>query len=549
MTGTTQQKTLRVKLAKTGFYAGFNRVVAVGSKFLIVLLILWAAVFPAHAMAILSSIREFVSSRFGIWYMYSIALFSVTCVFLAFWPSTGKLRIGTQDERPEFYRFSLISLLFGAGIGIGMLTYSTAEPIFHFANNPDVIRGSVDALSAETVRSAYKWSFLHWGLSAWGVYAFTGLAIGYFSYSRGLPLTIRSALMPLFGNKLSGTLGHIIDIVAVVATLLGVAVTIGFGISQFASGIYNISGMEWIMKENGAPTNGAMVLFLIVIMGASTLSALSGVGKGIKWLSNVNMGLTIFLLAFFLIFGATGFAIKSFFVGIWDYLLALPVMATQVWSDDGSATGKALSEWQSGWTIFYWAWWIAFAPFVGLFFARVSRGRSIREYVFGTMIVPSLISFIWFAFIGGTALNLELTGAANNTILGAELSSQLYATINVMLSSGLAKLMSGVIVILLLLYLVTSADSAILVINTIVSAGKPTTNEAKHILVWGSVLTVMIAVLLMAGGLDAVKAAMIIGALPFSFVIVLMCISILKALILDGRKSNAPGLGNNSTKL
>ncbi len=541
MTSETGQKTLRIKLAKNGFYKGFNRIVAVGSKSLIVLLILWAAVFPANAMSVLSSVKGLVSSHFGVWYMYVMALFSLTCIFLALWPSTGKIKLGAEGDTPEFSRFSWISMLFGAGIGIGMLTYSTAEPLFHFANNPDVIQGSVEALSLETVRSAFKWSFMHWGFLAWGVYAFTGLAIGYFSYTRGLPLTIRSALMPLFGEKLSGPLGHTIDIVAVVATLLGVAVTIGFGISQFASGVHNISGLDWIINDKGVPTNGAMILFLIVIMGASTVSALSGVGKGIKWLSNLNMGLSIFLLGFFLIFGASGFALKSLFLGLWDYVIALPSMTMQVWSDDTTPTGKALADWQSGWTIFYWAWWIAFAPFVGLFFARVSRGRSIREYIFGTMFIPSIVGFVWFAVIGGTALNLELTGVANGAILDADLSSQLYATLNVMLGSGLAKIMSGVIVILLLTYLVTSADSAILVINTIVSGGKPSTNAAKHIVVWGSVLTVMIAALLMAGGLEAVKTAMIIGALPFSLVIVLMCVSTLKALFVDVKKDSNDG--------
>ncbi len=534
-----KQKALRIKLEKSGFYEGLIKTVAVGSKILIVLLILWAAVVPKSAAEILNLINVFVSAHFNVWYLYIMVLFSVTCFALALWPASGKLRLGTEDERPEFSRFSWISMLFGAGIGIGMLTYSTAEPIFHFTNNPEIIRGNVESLSAQAVRPAFQWSFMHWGLSAWGVYAFTGLAIGYFSYSRGLPLTIRSALMPIFGKKLSGTLGHVVDIVAVVATLLGVAVTIGFGISQFASGVFNITGLDWIMNGNGAPTNGAMVTFLVVIMGASTLSALSGVGKGIKWLSNINMGLTIFILSFFLIFGATGFALKSFFIGIWDYLTALPVMATQVMNNDGSETGKALANWQSDWTIFYWAWWIAFAPFVGLFFARVSRGRTIREYIVGTMVVPALVGFVWFAFIGGTALDLELSGVANQEILNADLSSQLYATLNVMLSAGLAKIMSAIIVVLLLTYLVTSADSAILVINTIVSAGAPANaNAAKHILVWGSVLTIMIAVLLMAGGLDAVKSAMIIGALPFSLVIVLMCFSLVLAVHKDSRNKN-----------
>ncbi len=535
MTKEFHQTELAIKTATTGFYSGFNRIVAIGSKILIGALILWAAFFPEHAMAMLNGLRGLVSAHFSYWYMYTMVLFSVTCMGLALWPTTGKLRLGKADERPEFSRFSWISMLFGAGIGIGMLTYSTAEPLFHFANNPDVIRGSVDALSAETVRSAYKWSFMHWGLWAWGVYALTGLALGYFSYSRGLPLTIRSALVPLFGKRLSGPFGHLIDIVAVVATLLGVAVTIGFGISQFSSGVHSIFQAGWIINADGSPTTSAMILFLVIIMGASTLSALSGVGRGIKWLSNLNMGLTIFLLAFFMIFGASAFAFKAFFFGIWDYLIGLPIMATRVWSDTGTETGKALSSWQADWTIFYWAWWIAFAPFVGLFFARVSRGRSIREYIFGTMVIPSVMGFVWFAAIGGTALNLELTGVAQNAILDADLSSQLYATLNVMLSSGLATAMSVVIVILLLTYLVTSADSAILVINTIASAGKTTENASKHILVWGGVLTTMIAVLLLAGGLDAVKAAMIIGALPFSLVIVLMCISLIKTLLWDER--------------
>lgn len=541
MTSETKQRGLRIKLAKTGFYSGFNRIVAVGSKMLIVLLIVWAAVFPNNAMTVLSQIEKFVTTNFGIWYMYSMLVFSLTCLFLAVWPSTGKVRLGLATDRPEFSRFSWISMLFSAGVGIGLLTYSTAEPIFNIANNPDIIKGSVEALKVETIRSAYKWSFLHWGLSAWGVYACTGLAIGYFSYSKGLPLTIRSALMPLFGKKLSGTLGHIIDIVAVVATLLGVAVTIGFGISQFASGVHSISGMDWIIDEQGTPTSGAMILFLVVIMGASTLSALSGVGRGIKWLSNLNMGLTIFLLLFFLVLGSTGFAISSFFVGVWDYMIALPVIATEIWHDDGSATGKALADWQSAWTIFYWAWWTAFAPFVGLFFARISRGRTIREYVIGTMIIPSLVGFIWFAFIGGTALDLELNGGANGAIFNADYSAQLYATINVMLGSAYAKIMSGIIVILLLTYLVTSADSAILVINTIISAGESKTSAAKHILVWGGILTTMIAVLLMAGGLDAVKAAMIIGALPFSVVVVLMCVSLIRSLVF-GQKQSEPDL-------
>jgi len=425
-------------------------------------------------------------------------------------------------------------MLFGAGIGIGMLTFATAEPIYHFTNSPEIITGLADSQSPEAVRSAYKWSFLHWGVSAWSCYALVGLALGFFAYSRGLPLTIRSALQPLFGRYMSGMLGHIVDIVAVIATIVGISVTIGYGVSQFVSGLQNISGADWLTKADGAPQIGVMLICLLIIVGASTLSALSGVGRGIKWLSNLNMGLSFFIILFLLIFGATAFAFQAFFVGLWDYVLALPRMATQIWSDDGSETGKALADWQGAWTIFYWAWWVAFAPFVGVFFARISRGRSVREYVFGTLIIPSLMCFVWFAAAGGTAIDLELNGIASGSILEADVSAQLFATINAMLGPLLAKLMSVVIVILLLTYLVTSADSAVLVINTITSAGNETAKGRAHIIVWGLILAAAIGVLLVAGGLDAINAAMIVGALPFSVVMALMAIALIKALIKDG---------------
>jgi len=287
-------------------------------------------------------------------------------------------------------------------------------------------------------------------------------------------------------------------------------------------------------KADGTPQLSVMLACLLIIVGASTLSALSGVGRGIKWLSNLNMGLSFFIILFLLIFGATAFAFKAFFVGLWDYLLALPRMSVEIWSNDGSKTGKALANWQGGWTIFYWAWWVAFAPFVGVFFARISRGRSVREYVLGTLIIPSLMCFVWFAAAGGTAINLELNGSAGGTILEADTSAQLFSTINVMLAPLLAKLMSVVIVVLLLTYLVTSADSAVLVINTIASAGHESPKGRIHIIFWGVILASAIGVLLVAGGLDAINAAMIVGALPFSVVMALMAIALIKALIRDG---------------
>ena len=239
---------LNIDTRTDGFYAGFNHFVAVGSKVLIGLLILWAAVFPDQAGAALSTLNSWLLAHFGHWYMYVVFFYILVCVGLAAWPATGRIHLGKPGETPEFSRFSWFSMMFGAGIGIGMLTYATTEPIFHFGNNPDVIRGNVLSETFDNVRPAFKWSFLHWGFSAWACYALVGLALAFFSYSRGLPLTIRSGLTPLFGKALSGPLGHIVDIVSVIATILGVSVTIGYGVSQFASGIFNITGAGWIMK-------------------------------------------------------------------------------------------------------------------------------------------------------------------------------------------------------------------------------------------------------------------------------------------------------------
>lgn len=532
---------LNIDTRTDGFYAGFNHFVAVGSKVLIGLLIIWAAMFPEQAGAALSALNSWLLAHFGHWYMYVVFFYILVCVGLAAWPATGRIHLGKPGEAPEFSRFSWFSMMFGAGIGIGMLTYATAEPIFHFGNNPDVIRGTVLSETHDNVRPAFKWSFLHWGFSAWACYALVGLALAFFSYSRGLPLTIRSGLTPLFGKALSGPLGHIVDIVSVIATILGVSVTIGYGVSQFASGIFNITGAGWIMNDRGSPTVFAMLLALVIVMGASTLSAMSGVGRGIKWLSNINMSLSLFLLGFFTLFGATLFVIKALFVGIWDYLVALVPMSVVVWSNDGTSTGEALAGWQGGWTIFYWAWWIAFAPFVGLFLARISRGRSLREYVLGAMIVPAVMCFVWFAFVGGTAIHLELTGQAGRQILDAGISSQLFETINVMLSPALATGMSVIIVILLLTFLVTSADSAVLIINTIAAAGDASQKGTAHIVLWGAALTLVIGVLLVAGGLAAINTAMIIGALPFSLVMALMGVSLVKAIVRDTIRSREAG--------
>ena len=531
---------LPIKTADTGFYGGFSVNVTVVSKIIISVLVVWCIFWPVQAGAVLSTWNAAILNNFAAWYIWVVAFFVIVCLGLAIWPTAGRLNLGQDGEKPEFSNFSWFSMMFGAGIGVGMLTWAVAEPIAHFKNNPAVIQGVNTALSQDNVREAYVWSFLHWGLGAWACYAIAGLSLAFFSYRRGLPLTIRSALTPLFGKALSGTLGHIIDIVAVVATILGVAQTLGFGVEQFVAGLTRI-GIGGLAMEDGSATTVGIIVALLVIMGASTLSALSGVGKGIKWLSNFNMVLSILLLGFFILFGATFFGATAFFVGIWDYLVALPWLSFNVYESDGVEGSEAfkLAQWQGWWPVFYWAWWIAFAPFVGLFLARISRGRTIREFVLGAMIVPSLMCFVWFAWAGGTAVDLELNGDANGVILDAANGDKIFAMTTFMLepiSQLLSWGMAVMIVVLLMTFLVTSADSAVLIVNTINAAGDEGPKARPHILFWGGALALVVGGLLISGGTSAIQTAMVIGALPFSLVMLLMCIALIKAIYNDGRR-------------
>ena len=533
-----EQLAVSITTQSSGFYQGFNRTVAVIPKILIGALIIWVGFSPSVAGQLLLDAQNWSTQNFGGWYVYVTAFYTIVCLGLGLWPRTAHVKLGKPDELPEFNMFTWLSMMFGAGIGIGMLTYSTAEPIFHFANNPDTIKGITDGLDENNVRNAYKWAMLHYGLTPWACYGVVGMSLGYLSYNRGLPLTIRSALQPLFGRSMSGGAGHVVDIVAILATIVGLSVTIGYGVSQFASGLFNISGASWLVGDGGAPTLLAQLTGLTLIVSASCLSAMSGLKRGIKWLSNINMSLSVFLIAFFVLFGATFFALKMFFYTIWDYLIALPAMSTTVWTDTGVEPSSALQGWQGAWTIFYWAWWIAFAPFVGLFLARVSRGRTMREYVIGAMIIPSLICLVWFTFIGATAIDLELSGVAQGAIVNADISAQLFKTINLILSPELAVALSVIIVVLLLTFLVTSADSGILIINTLASGGDQSQKQTKHVVIWGVLFSVLIGVLLAAGGMDALRSVMIIGALPFSLVMALMAISLVKTLLGEEQVSN-----------
>ncbi|MCR9212349.1 MAG: BCCT family transporter [Proteobacteria bacterium] len=596
---------LEIKKAPSGFYEGNSLPIALVSKISMSLLVVWALIWPNGANGMLSSINGSVLQGFNIFYIVAVGGFAFFCFAVALIPASGKRILGAEGEKPEFSTFSWFSMMFGAGLGVGLMVYATAEPLGLWGSNPEVLAGTVAGTTEAAVESAYRYTFLHYGFHAWAIYVVTGLSLAYYAYTRGMPLTIRSALTPILGRFANGTLGHLVDILGVVATILGVSVTIGFGVSQFVDGIYAISGMEWLMNivdEKPKPSTVGLLTALFVIMGMSILSAVSGVGRGIKYLSNLNLVLSIILLVIFIIFGSFFFAMTTYGTALVDYILhfvslsfgaygphtldafqaALPEAAkglpadeiasmygaaTNPWSSyeaftkalpasiaalpNASEVSTALYEagnqgrqfgWQSGWTTFYWAWWIAFSPFVGLFLARISKGRSIREFVLGCVIAPALVCFAWMTILGATAIDLELTGGANGEIIGASNTAKLFVTLGQMISGGFLTGITIMCVILIMTFLVTSADSGILVMNTIMSGGEAETG-IKHRIIWGVILTLVIGALIIAGNtgadadpFEALKNAMIIGALPFTIVMVLMCISLAKALYRDSHR-------------
>ncbi len=525
-----------IKTADQGFYEGYSIPIALISKIIMVALVIWALVAPGNADRILGALNNGILSYFNSFYTIASGAFVFFLLIVAIIPATGSKRLGRDDEKPEFSTFSWFAMMFGAGLGVGLMVFSIAEPMYLWASNPDIIRGVTKASTEEGLGTTYEYTFLHYGLHAWSIYLVTAICMGYYAYRRDVPLTIRSALTPIFGKAINGLLGDIVDIMAVVATVLGIAVTIGFGVSQFVDGMYSIvPSMDWLMKteEDGSlnPSTNGLLVALVIIMICSTISAVSGVGKGVKYLSNLNLVLSAVLLFAFIIFGSALFALKMYGLGLVEYLSGIFETSFIPFSTD-----TELGKWQSSWTTFYWAWWIAFSPFVGLFLARISRGRTIREIILGAMIAPALVCFLWMTMLGGTAIDLELSGVANGVIANENQTNMLFATLGFMFDGSTLYGMTVMCVILIMTYLVTSADSGVLVLNTIMSGGSVDTG-IKHRIIWGIIITAIIGSLLIAGGgMEALKKAMIIGALPFSIIMVLMCISLTKALVLDARR-------------
>ncbi|MEM7752717.1 MAG: BCCT family transporter [Pseudomonadota bacterium] len=589
---------LEISRSAKGFYEGHSVEIALLSKAIMVGLVLWALVAPGNANSVLGSLNSTILESFNSFYIIIVGLFVIFLIVIAALPQTGKRVMGRPGEGTEFSNFSWFSMMFGAGLGVGLMVFATAEPLGLWGSNPLTVSGEVTPNTEEALTSAYRYTFAHYGFHAWAIYVVTGLSLAYYAYTRDMPLTIRTALTPLFGRLMNGFLGHVVDVLGVVATILGVSVTIGFGVSQFIDGVYAITGMDWMMDLSGdvpAPGTVGLIAGLMVIMGLSIISAVSGVGRGVKYLSNLNLVLSLILLLTFVIFGSFLFAMTTYATAFVDYILhfmslgfsaygpqapaafdaALPAEAapfadalrggaTNAWgSFDGFKAGlegdaAALSDevlqaayaageqgrqfgWQAGWTTFYWAWWIAFSPFVGLFLARISRGRSVREFIVGCVFAPAMVCFAWMTILGGTAIDLELTGDADGVIIGASNTAKLFVTLGEMISGGLLSAITIMCVVLIMTFLVTSADSGILVMNTIMSGGDQEVGN-KHKVVWGLILTAVIGTLLIAGSTGsedpmlALRNAMIIGALPFTMVMGLMCVALAKAMYRDGRR-------------
>ena len=502
-----------VKVGRLGPFPKVSKPVFITSALLIVGFIIFGAFFTETAGAVFGFLQKFITDKFGWMFIILMNVALVFCIYLAA-SRYGDIRLGQQTERPQYSLFSWIGMLFSAGIGIGLVYWGTAEPLYHFMAPP-----LGEAETIEAAKQAMSISFLHWGLHAWAIYTIVALSLAYFHFRRGLPLSIRSTLYPILGKKIYGRWGHTVDILAVFGTMFGVVTSLGLGVMQINSGLENLFGIP----------NSLTVQFVIiaVVTALACGSLMLGLDKGIKRLSDINMGFTGVLLAFMVILGPTLFIFDSFIENIGNYLVALVPLST--WGEAYSNT-----DWQSGWTIFYWAWWVSWAPFVGVFIAHISRGRTIREFVLGVLLIPMLILFFWFTTFGGVAIHMELLAALDPALVSPGLVEAVQADTGRSIFKlveyyPLTKPVTLMIVIMIVLWFVTSSDSASFVIDMLTAGGD--TNPPKiQRLFWATMEGLIAAILLAAGGLGALQAAAIVAGLPFALVIFVMMYALLRGL-------------------
>ncbi|WP_198335553.1 BCCT family transporter [Psychrobacter celer] len=505
-----------VKVERMGPFPRVNKPVFITSSILIVGFIIFGVLFTEAAGALFGFLQSFITTNFG-WFF--ILLMNVALVFCLYLIASryGDIRLGKQTERPQYSLVSWIGMLFSAGIGIGLVYWGTAEPLYHFMAPP-----LGEAETVEAAKQAMNFSFLHWGLHAWAIYTIVALSLAYFHFRRGLPLSIRSTLYPILGQKIYGRWGHTVDVLAVFGTMFGVVTSLGLGVMQINSGLENLFGFP-----NSVGLQFAIIAFITLLACGSLML---GLDKGIKRLSDINMGLTGLLLAFMVVLGPTLFIFDSFFENVGNYLAAMVPLS--FWGEAYSNT-----DWQSSWTIFYWAWWVSWSPFVGVFIARISRGRTIREFTLGVLLIPMTILFFWFTTFGGVAIHMELLAALDPALVSpglvdavnADFGSAIFRLIEYY---PLTKPITLLLVIMIVLWFVTSSDSASFVIDMLTAGGD--TNPPKiQRLFWATMEGLIAAILLAAGGLDALQAAAIVAGLPFALVIFVMMYSLWRGLSRD----------------
>jgi choline/glycine/proline betaine transport protein len=455
---------------------------------------------------VFSSIQSNISNFGGWFFVLSVNIFLFFVLYIAF-SKYGSIRLGGKNSRPEFSTTSWFAMLFSAGMGIGILFWSVGEPINHFINPPNA-----EPRTIEAARESMEITFLHWGLHAWGIYALVGMSLAFFTFNKKLPLTISSVFYPLLGEKVNGPWGKVINVLAVVATLFGLATSLGLGVQQVSAGLAHLFNLP--------DTITTQVILITVITFAATGSVVAGLSGGVKKLSQLNMILGAIFLLFMLVVGPTLFIMDSFIQNIGGYVQNFFELSS--WTE----TYKQ-SDWQSDWTVFYWAWWISWSPFVGMFIARISRGRTLKEFVLGVLIVPTLLTFLWLSTFGGSAMFLELNSLAD---IASAVTGNIATSLYVLLEQfPLSAVTSVVGVVLVTSFFVTSSDSGSLVVDSLTAGGKLDAPVPQRIF-WALTEGAVAAVLLIGGGLGALQTAAISTGLPFAILLIILMWSLLKGL-------------------
>ncbi|MCE0506811.1 BCCT family transporter [Roseivivax sp. GX 12232] len=492
------------------FFPRVNRTVFSVSAILIIGFIIFGATFNDTASALFSGMQSWLAGNLGWAMIILVNVLLIAVVWLAF-GRFGDIRLGRMTEEPAYDLFSWTAMLFSAGIGIGLIYWGVAEPLYHYFAPP-----IGDPETQEAAQQAMVISFMHWGFHAWAIYAIVALSLAYFHFRKGLPLTIRSALYPVLGDRIYGFWGDVVDILAVFGTMFGIVTSLGLGAMQINSGLGQVLGIE--------QSATMQILIIAAITAMATLSVVAGLDGGIKRLSNINILLSLLFLVFMVVVGPTLFIFDTFVQSYGAYVRDLVQWGTwaEAWTDGGT--------WQNSWTIFYWAWWVSWAPFVGVFVARISRGRTIRQFLIGVMLIPATIMFFWFAAFGGTALQISLGG--DPTIVNATKEAYGDAMFALLDYFPASELMSGFAIVLIVLWFVTSSDSGSFVIDMLTAGGDPNPPKVQRIF-WAVSEGAVASVLLLAGGLSALQAAAVVAGFPFAVVVLLILFGLIRALSWD----------------